>query len=121
MNALQVLTPELIAGVVAAAIALALDVVPGLSPRWEALPQEVKRFAWLIGCFLVGLVPWVLKCLADIEFGVAVVCTPEGLLDVLRIGFLAYFASQSVHGLYVLTTKVLKVYRLEGPADELPF
>lgn len=116
MNVLQELTPELIVAVVAAGIALALDVIPGLSAKWEALPKEVKRFTWLVACLLVGLIPWVLTCLLDVPFWVVVVCTPEGLLDVLGLGMLAYFASQSAHGLVELGRQIAK-----GADGELPF
>ena len=52
------LTPDFVVSVVAGAIALALEVVPGLTERWESLPAELRRFAWLLGCVLVGVAPW---------------------------------------------------------------
>lgn len=118
MAVLKQLTPELIVAVVAAAIALALDVIPGLSAKWEDLPKEVKRLTWLVACLLVGLFPWVLTCLLEIPFWVVVVCTAEGLLDVLGLGMLAYFASQSTHGLVELGRKVVK---WADGGDEIPF
>lgn len=92
------LTAEVVVSVVAGLIALALDVVPGLRQRWERLPDEVKRFAWLVGCLLIVSVPWLLYCLLGLYIGVVVVCTPEGLVQVGRVAFAAYFASQAVHG-----------------------
>lgn len=120
MAVLKQLTPELIVAVVAAAIALALDVIPGLSAKWEELPKEVKRLTWLVACLLVGLAPWVLTCVLKIALqdGFIVVCTPEGLLDVLGLGMLAYFASQSTHGLVELGRKVVK---WADGGDEIPF
>ncbi len=51
------LTVELIVTVLAAVLALAFDLVPGLKERWEGLGQEVKRFSWLIGCLVVITAP----------------------------------------------------------------
>jgi len=110
-----VLTAEFIVAVVAAVIALALDVVPGLKAKWEPLPCEVKRFTWLVGCFLVGLLPYVAYCVLGVRLWVVVVCGAEGLLDVLGVCFAAYFASQSVHGLYNLVDRGLRSpRRVEG-------
>jgi hypothetical protein len=92
------LTPELVVAVVAAVIALVLDVVPGLSSKWEALPKEVKRFTWLVGCLLVGVGAWVVSCVLNIGHYIIVVCTASGFLDALQIAFLAYFSSQATHG-----------------------
>jgi len=110
------LTPELVVAVVSAVIALILDVVPGLSGKWEALPREVKRFTWLIGCFLVGVGAWVLTCVFNIGHYVIVVCTTAGFLEALQIAFLAYFSSQAVHG---VTTAVGKW--VSGGQGEVPY
>jgi hypothetical protein len=110
------LTPELIVSVVAAVIALALDLMPGLAPWWENLPTEVKRFAWLAGCLLVGVIPWAVNCLLKVPFWIRVVCTPLGFVDVLSMGFMAYFSSQAVHGLASLGKKVAR-----GGEGEIPF
>lgn len=99
------LTPQLVVGVVSAVISLILDVVPGLSGMWEALPREVKRFAWLIGCLLVGVGSWILTCVFNVGFCVVVVCTTAGLLDALGVAFAAYFSSQAVHGVVTGVSK----------------
>ena len=110
-------TPEFIVAVVAAAISLALDVVPGLKERWEALPKEVKRFAWLIGCLTVGLVPWALACFG-IPFWVMVACTAAGLAQRLELGFTAYFVSQSTHGLFKAGYKIAVAPESPGTDSE---
>jgi hypothetical protein len=102
------LSADLLVSIVAVAISLCLDVVPGLSERWEELPKEVKRFTWLIGCMVAGVAIWLLGCVAEIQVGVILLCNGAGLLAALRIGFQAYFLSQSVHGLVVSVGKIVK-------------
>ncbi len=110
------LTPEFVVSLVAGALALALEVVPGLKEWWSKLTWEAKRFAWLIGCVVVGIGPWVLGCIAQ-QFGLdltAIVmvatCSADSFVQGLQIAFLAYFASQSVHGLSVAGLKAAGVY-----------
>jgi hypothetical protein len=112
-------TAELIVAVVSAAISLALDVVPGLAERWEALPKEAKRFAWLIGCLVVGLVPWLMACVG-IQFWVIVGCTVIGLAESLELGFLAYFASQATHGLFKAGYEIIVAPGLPGNDSDEP-
>ena len=109
------LTPALVVSIVSSVLALVLELVPGLSERWMNLPKEIKRFAWLIGCALVGILPWALGCLAarlglDLTYLIIVgSCEPDTLAQGLQIAFAAYFSAQSVHGLSVATRKLLKV------------
>lgn len=111
------LTPQIVVSVVAGAVSLALEIVPGLRERWERLPAEVKRFTWLIGCLLVGLAPWALGCLGralnlDLT-GLAIVgtCQLDTLAQGMQVAFLAYFAGQSVHGLSVAGGKAVAYLR----------
>ncbi len=109
------LTPALVLSIVSGVLALVLELVPGLSEKWRDLPKEAKRFAWLIGCALVGVLPWALGCIAsalgaDLTFLIIVgTCQPDTLAQGLQIAFAAYFSAQSVHGLSVATRKFLKV------------
>jgi hypothetical protein len=109
------LTPALVVSIVSGALALALELIPGLAPRWQALPKEVKRFSWLVGCALVGILPWALGCLAayaGADLTVLVIvgsCEPDTLAQGLQIAFAAYFSSQSVHGLSVGVRKLLNI------------
>jgi hypothetical protein len=114
------LTPEFVVSVVASAVALALEVVPGLKTRWEALPAEVKRFAWLVGCVLVGGAPWALGCLGGVlgldlsALRIVGACEVDTLAEGMQIAFLAYFASQSVHGISVAGAKATSYLRARG-------
>jgi hypothetical protein len=107
------LTPQIVVSVVAGAVSLALEIVPGLKERWERLPAEAKRFAWLVGCLLVGLAPWALGCLGqtlNVDLtGLAIVatCQVDTLAQGMQVAFLAYFAAQSVHGLSVAGGKAV--------------
>ena len=109
------LTPALVVSIVSSVLALVLELVPGLSDKWHDLPQEVKRFAWILGCALVGILPWALGCFAarfglDLTYMIIVgSCEPDTLAQGLQIAFAAYFSAQSVHGLSVATRKFLKV------------
>lgn len=104
-------TPDFVVSVVAGVLALALEVVPGLRRRWEVLPAEAKRFAWLVGCVLVGTAPWLLGCLGRALgvhlSGLAIVgaCEVGTFARGMQVAFMAYFASQSVHGLSVAGLK----------------
>jgi hypothetical protein len=111
------LTPEVVVSVVAGAVALALEMVPGLKGRWELLPSELKRFTWLVGCVLVGLAPWALGCLGrtlalDLSgLGIVGTCQLDTLTQGMQVAFLAYFAAQSVHGLSVAGGKAVAYVR----------
>lgn len=111
------LTPQFVVSMVAGVLALALEVVPGLRERWADLSWEAKRFGWLIGCVVVGSGPWVLGCIAQ-WFGfdltglvIVATCDADSFVQGLQIAFLAYFASQSVHGLSVAGLKAAGVYQ----------
>jgi hypothetical protein len=97
-------TEQLVVSVVAAVLALALEVIPGLQKRWETLSWEAKRFAWLVGCLLVGAAPFVLGCVSGrlgIEMGslsIVEACGVETLAKGVQTAVLAYFASQATHG-----------------------
>lgn len=111
------LTPEFVVSLVAGALALALEVVPGLRKWWSDLTWESKRFGWLVGCVVVGIGPWVLGCIAQ-RFGldltgliIVVPCDTDSFVQGLQIAFLAYFSSQSVHGLSVAGLKAAGVYQ----------
>jgi len=110
------LTPEFVVSMVAGLLALALEVVPGLREWWSKLTWEAKRFAWLIGCVAVGSGPWMLGCIGQ-RFGLDLTglvmvasCDADSFVRGLQIAFLAYFASQSVHGLSVAGLKAAGVY-----------
>ena len=115
------ITPEFVVSVVAGAMALALEVVPGLKGRWELLPAELKRFAWLLGCLLVGVTPCALGCVSralGVDLSMLWIvgsCQADTLARGMQVAFLAYFASQSVHGLSVAATKAASYYRNGTP------
>jgi hypothetical protein len=110
------MSTEMVLSVVGGVLAIGLEVIPGLERRWEALPAEVKRFSWLFGCLLVGGVPPLAACLAGglgIDVGSLPAwaqCSASAIAEGIRISCLAYFASQSAHGLTVGTMKLLGVY-----------
>jgi hypothetical protein len=110
------LSTDMVLTVVGGALAVGLEVVPGLEKRWEGLPAEVKRFSWLIGCLLVGVGPPVVGCVAG-GLGLDVrglpawaQCSAGAMAEGIRISCLAYFASQSAHGLTVGAMKALGIY-----------
>jgi len=97
-------TEAWIVAVLSAILALALELIPGLRKRWELLGWEQKRFAWLVGCLILGPAPWILGCvgrMTNLELTFvswAGSCEVETLARGLQMGFLAYFASQATHG-----------------------
>ena len=111
----EVVTEAWIVAVVSAALALLLEVIPGLRKRWEALTWEAKRFAWLVGCVIMGATPFVLGCLTG-HFGIEVggatfvgSCTVDTLARGMEVGAIAYFASQATHGTVHGVMQVAKV------------
>jgi len=110
------LSTDMVLSVVGGALAVGLEVIPGLEKRWEALPAEVKRFSWLIGCLLVGIGPPVAACVAGgVGLDVSGLpgwarCSASAMAEGMRISCLAYFASQGAHGVTVGTMKLLGVY-----------
>ncbi len=110
------LSTDLVLAVVGGALSVGLEVIPGLERRWEALPDEVKRFSWLIGCLLVGIGPPLAACVGG-GLGLDVSglpawaqCSAGAMAEGIRISCLAYFASQSAHGLTVGAMKALGIY-----------
>lgn len=112
------LTVELVVTVVAAVLALAFDVVPGLKERWDGLNQEVKRFSWLIGCLVVGAVPWALACLGVTSLFL-VACTADGLVGALQVACAAYFAGQFTHGVSGVVVKSVAAHRSNSEAGRV--
>ena len=118
------LTPDFVVSVVAGVIALALEVVPGLTERWESLPAELRRFAWLLGCVLVGVAPLALGCLGGVlgvdlsGLWIVGTCEVDTLAHGMQVAFVAYFASQSVHGLSVAGAKAVTYFRNRGQEAE---
>ena len=111
------LTPEFIVSVVAGVLALALDLVPGLKQRWDGLRKEWKRFAWLLGCFVVGIGPWALGCLSQMV-GIDLsglwfvgTCGVDTFARGMQVAVSAYFVSQSVHGVVVGGAKAIAYVR----------
>lgn len=107
---------ETILMVVGGVLAVALEIVPGVKTRWQGLPDEAKRFAWLVGCFVVGVGPPVLACIGarlglDLSASVAWMdCSVGSLGKGMEVAAMAYFASQSAHGATLLTLKGLGKY-----------
>jgi hypothetical protein len=98
------ITAAWIVATISAILALALELIPGLRKRWETLGWEQKRFAWLVGCLILGAAPWVLGCTGRI-LNVTITfvswagsCEIDTLATRLQLGFTAYFASQATHG-----------------------
>lgn len=97
-------TAAWIVATITALLALALELIPGLRKRWDALSWEQKRFAWLVGCLILGAAPWVLGCTGRIlNLSITFVswagsCEIDTLATGLQLGFVAYFASQATHG-----------------------
>jgi len=89
------LSAEVVAAVVAAAISVLLEVVPGLAKMWDGVAPEYKRLAWLVGCLAVPLVILGAGCVA-LDLGVvAPTCDKQGAVEALKVGFAAYFAGQA--------------------------
>ena len=105
------LTAEIIAAVMAGIISLMLEVVPGLAEKWQTVGDTWKRLVFLVGCLLIPLALVGLGC-AGITLGVKPpVCGKDGVVMAIRLGFVAYFASQAV---YTVIGKAARAKRIEA-------
>ena len=103
------LTAEIIAAVLAGIISLALEVVPGLAEKWQTVGDTWKRLVFLVGCLLIPLALVGLGC-AGITLGVKPpVCGKDGVVMAIRLGFVAYFASQVT---YTVVSKAVRAKRV---------
>ena len=105
------LSAEIIAAVMAGIISLMLEVVPGLAEKWQTVGDTWKRLVFLVGCLLIPLALVGLGC-AGITLGVKPpVCGKDGVVMAIRLGFVAYFASQAV---YTVIGKAARAKRVEA-------
>lgn len=94
------MTGGAIYAVLTVVLGLILDLVPGVKEKWEAMPIEGKRWAWLLGSVGVPVIVYGGKCVLGVDpFGVAWECGPEGLIAAGGLGVAAYYLSQGAHGL----------------------
>lgn len=89
------MTTVWVTGVVSVLLSLALDLIPGLSDKWEKLSPEAQKWVWLLGCMVVPLAVVGLSCVGVQFF--AVTCTADALASALAIGAAAYVPSQVSH------------------------
>ena len=111
------LSPEAIVALLAGGLAIVLEVVPGLQKRWDSLTWETKRFLWLGGCLIVGLSPPGLACLGALvgidlsRLAFVTTCGVEGVARGAEMALVAFFASQTTHGLSKVGVKAVKYVR----------
>ena len=105
------MTAALVVSVLAALAAIGFEVIPGLKKKWEALSREKKRFAWLLGCLGVGMVPVGLACVGLTQF-FTVSCSADGVAHSVQIATTAYFSGQLTHGMAQVTRKTYASYKV---------
>ncbi len=94
------MTAEFIYTALNVALALALDLVPGLKEKWDGLPEESKRWGWLLGSLTLPIGLWVLACeFAFNPGGFDFDCSPNGMATAVVMGIAAYYLSQGGHAL----------------------
>jgi hypothetical protein len=100
------MSPDTLSALAGLLLALALAYVPGLAPRWRALPGDHKRLALAGLLALVTLGSFALACVPPLavlrppSFGVA--CAAPDLNALLSAFVLALVANQ---GAYVLAVR----------------
>lgn len=91
------MTEAIIAAVVAGAISVALEVVPGLRGLWDKLNTDYKALVVFVLCLLLPPLFVGASCLG-LDIGVGAVCpdpaNAQMWFDALRLGFFAYLGSQ---------------------------
>ena len=109
------LTPAIVAATLSAILAAALELVPGLNDWWLKRRKETKRLAWLIGCALLGISPWLLGCIGarlGLQPGFmafARTCHPDTLAQGLGIAMVAYFAGEATLAATIAARKALEI------------
>lgn len=93
------MTPEYLAGLVAAILSILMEWVPGFYSWWNAFDESKRRLLSLAIFGLVGVAIYGLSCVGYAEVvGVPILaCTNEGLIQLVRIIFASIISSQSVH------------------------
>jgi hypothetical protein len=100
------MTPNTLSALAAMLLSLALAYVPGLAPRWRALPGDHKRLLLAGALALVAGGSYALACVPQFvvfrpaAFGLA--CTQPDLNSLLSAFVLALVANQ---GTYVLAVR----------------
>ena len=89
------MTANLIASIVGFIISIGLEVVPKIKDKWS--DWEYKPLTLLLLFVGTPLVAWLLQCLAELDFGIAMDCTAEGLLTVLGVGFIGFATNQATY------------------------
>lgn len=91
------MTEEIIAVVVAGAISVALEVVPGLRGLWDRLATDSKALVVFLLCLLLPPVFVGAACLG-VDVGAGAVCpdpaNAQMWFDALKLGVFAYLGSQ---------------------------
>jgi hypothetical protein len=111
------LSAEVIVSLLAGGLAIVLEVVPGLQKRWDSLTWEAKRFLWLAGCLILGLSPPGLACLGAVlgidlsRLSFVTTCGVDSLARGGQMAFVAFFASQTTHGLSKVGVKAVNYVR----------
>ena len=99
-----VITPELLAGIVAAIISLMFSYIPGLSEKFAALAGEYKRLIMAGLMVLVAVVIYAGSCFGLLSIGIA--CDQPGVLQLVSIVLAALIANQGVYAISPQTAAV---------------
>jgi len=90
---------ELIIAVVASAISIALEVVPGLRNWWDKIPnKQVKSLVVFLACLVIPLGAVGLKCLG-VDVGLGAACPnpadPQLWVNALVLGLTAFLSASA--------------------------
>ena len=92
------MTAEWIYAGVLFGLSFVFDLVPGAKEWWEAQNEHAKRWGWLIGSIGTPVALWVVACYAGVSlFGFTYQCDQQGLMNMLGLGFAAYWLSEGGH------------------------
>ncbi len=100
------MTPDTLSALAAALLALALAYVPGLAPRWRALPGDRKRLLLAGALALITGGSFALACVSQLSVfrpsSFVLTCSQPDLNGLLSAFVLALVANQ---GAYVLAVQ----------------
>ena len=100
------MTPELLASIVGAVLALGFAYIPGLNTKWATLSPETKKLVTLGLLVLSAAGVYAYTCIP--VFSVVITCDKAGIIELVKLVIAAVIANQGVERILPLTKSVRK-------------
>jgi hypothetical protein len=111
---MQDLAPQLLAGIVGAALSLGFSYIPKFNAWYAGLAEDVKKSVMAVALIVSGVVLYVLACVPSLGFPF-VSCPTGGIWSLLTIILSALVANQ---GVFRITPKAPAVKAINDAAQQ---